>query len=232
VFPPRYQSLADADEICEGALTETRVQSSLLDLLSSTRGASQVGASKRKILARRAGMSRQAFRRRSTSERRGAASTKALVGGCELSALKRSWRGPAWSTAGEAKEVSARRLLDCSTRTSSASLEETRSPAMECPRFRGHLRAFVERRRPGCEKCLGPDRRIQRSFVGRRSSSFRFRARASGRSRRILGSPTSRCATGSNPDFRIRPIIWTSSLSGQFRRRRCLVGPPCGREFG
>ena len=35
---------------------------------------------------------------------------------------------------------------------------------MECPRFRGHLRAFVERRSPGGEKCLGPDRRIRRSF--------------------------------------------------------------------
>ena len=28
---------------------------------------------------------------------------------------------------------------------------------LECPRFRGHLRAFVERRWPGGEKCLGPD---------------------------------------------------------------------------
>ncbi|MBV9942981.1 MAG: transposase [Solirubrobacterales bacterium] len=27
---------------------------------------------------------------------------------------------------------------------------------LECPRFRGHLRAFVERRWPGGEKCLGP----------------------------------------------------------------------------
>ncbi len=50
-------------------------------------------------------------------------------------------------------------------------------PAAGVPRFRGHLRAF-ERRGPGGEKCLGPDRRIHRSFVGRRSSSFIFRARA------------------------------------------------------
>ena len=41
---------------------------------------------------------------------------------------------------------------------------------VECPRFRGHLRAFVERRWLGGEKCLGPDRRIHGSFVGRRSS--------------------------------------------------------------
>ena len=59
---------------------------------------------------------------------------------------------------------------------------------LECPRFRGHLRAFVERRRPGGEKCLGPDRRTHRSFVGRRSSSFASRASRSIRSRRVLGS--------------------------------------------
>ena len=40
------------------------------------------------------------------------------------------------------------------------------------PRFRGHLRAFVERRGPGGEMSLGPDRRIRRSFVGRRSRLF------------------------------------------------------------
>ena len=41
--------------------------------------------------------------------------------------------------------------------------------------------------------CLGPDRRIHRSFVGRRSSSFRSRARVSIDARRISGSRTSRC---------------------------------------
>ena len=52
MFPPRYQSLAHADEICEGALTGPRVRRRFFDLLPIHEGASHVRRDSA-ILARR-----------------------------------------------------------------------------------------------------------------------------------------------------------------------------------